>query len=154
MDKLRIEGLKLTALREITDDRGAVLHMLRNDATDFIGFGECYFSEVTPGAVKAWKKHTRQTQNISVPVGRMLFVIFDDRQDSPTRGKLETLQLGRPDAYYRIQIPRGLWYGFTCISTEKAMLVNCADIPHDPTESETLTIDNPPVAFDWKNLEK
>ena len=154
MGELTIEGLKLTALREIADDRGGVLHMLRNDAIDFIGFGECYFSEVQPGAVKAWKKHTRQTQNISVPVGRMLFVIFDDREFSPTRGKINTIQLGRPDAYYRIQIPKGLWYGFTCIGTIKAMLVNCADIPHDPKESETLTIDNPPVAYDWTNFLK
>lgn len=154
MGELTIEGLKLTALREITDDRGGVLHMLRNDAIDFIGFGECYFSEVQPGAVKAWKKHTRQTQNISVPVGRLLFVIFDDREDSSTRGKINTIQLGRPDAYYRIQIPKGLWYGFTCIGTIKAMLVNCADIPHDPKESETLTIDNPPVAYDWTNFLK
>ncbi len=44
-----IEGVMLTTLRQITDERGAVLHMLRADAPGFRGFGECYFSEIRPG---------------------------------------------------------------------------------------------------------
>ncbi len=49
-----IDGVLVTALRQITDERGAVLHHLRRDAPEFTIFGECYFSETIPGAVKAW----------------------------------------------------------------------------------------------------
>ena len=80
-----IAGVTLTPLRVIPDARGAVLHMVRADGPDFEGFGECYFSEVLPGALKAWKRHRRQTQRIAIPIGRVRFVLYDVRPTSPTR---------------------------------------------------------------------
>lgn len=144
-----IDGVTTTELRQISDDRGAVLHMLRNDAPEFTRFGECYFSEVLPGAVKAWKRHRIQTQNLAVPVGRMRVVIYDDREDSATRGHLQVMELGRPDAYLRLRIPPGLWYGFACMGDKPALLANCADLPHDPTESELRPIDYPTIPYQW-----
>lgn len=153
MDKISdggmIEGLTLTGLRQIGDERGAVLHMLRCDDPEFTRFGECYFSEVLPGAVKAWKRHRSQTQNLAVPVGRILMVIFDDRESSLTGGRVQVLELGRPDAYARLQIPPGLWYGFGCISDTPALLANCTDLPHDPGESERRPADDPLIPYRW-----
>ena len=39
-----IDGVIITELRQINDERGAVLHMLRCDAPEFSRFGECYIS--------------------------------------------------------------------------------------------------------------
>ena len=144
-----IEGMTLTKLHQIDDGRGAVLHMLRCDAPEFTRFGECYFSEVMPGAVKAWKRHRIQTQNLAVPVGRIRFVVYDDRDGSATRGQVRVLELGRPDAYMRLRIPPGLWYGFTCTSTIPALLANCADLPHDTAESETLPPSTSSIPYVW-----
>lgn len=146
-----IEGVTLFPLREIVDQRGAVLHLLRSDSPEFKTFGECYFSEVLPGAVKAWKRHLLQTQNLAVPIGRIRIVLFDDRISSPSKDRLEIIELGRPDAYLRIRIPPGIWYGFTCISSEKALLANCADIPHNPSESETMSIDQSIIPYNWNS---
>jgi dTDP-4-dehydrorhamnose 3,5-epimerase len=146
-----IQGVSVTVLNEIKDERGSVLHMMRADVPGFIGFGECYFSEVLPGAVKAWKKHLRQTQNIAVPAGRIKLVIFDPREKSVTRGTLNAIELGRPDAYARITIPPGLWYGFACIGETPAILANCADIPHDKMESEILAFSDSSIPFSWSN---
>jgi dTDP-4-dehydrorhamnose 3,5-epimerase len=132
-----IAGVCVTPLRCIADERGAVLHMLRADAPEFVGFGECYFSEITPGSVKAWKRHRRQTQNLAVPSGRVRFVIWDVRDDSASFGRLEMLELGRPDAYVRLRIPPRVWYGFKCVSSTTALVANCPDLPHDPRESES-----------------
>ena len=132
----------MTQLRQLGDDRGSVLHMLRCDAPEFTKFGECYFSEILPGAAKAWKRHRAQTQNLAVPVGRVRIVIFDDRGGSPTRGQVEDVELGRPEAYVRLRIPPGLWYGFQCVGDTPALIVNCADLPHDPTETEVRSIDD------------
>lgn len=144
-----IEGVTLTELRQISDARGAVLHMLRCDAPDFTQFGECYFSEVLPGAVKAWKRHRAQTQNLAVPVGRIRMVMYDARERSMTLGHLQELELGRPDAYLRLRIPPGVWYGFACISDMPALLSNCADLPHDPTESELRPTDDTRIPYHW-----
>ena len=138
-----IAGLIVTTQRQIVDARGAVLHMLRADAPDFQSFGECYFSEVNPGVAKAWKRHRRQTQNLAVPVGRVRFVLFDARDGSPTQGNLEVIELGRPDAYERLRIPPMIWYGFRCVSSVPGLVVNCADEPHDPGESEALALESP-----------
>jgi dTDP-4-dehydrorhamnose 3,5-epimerase len=144
-----IEGLIITELRQISDERGSVLHMLRCDAPGFTRFGECYFSEILPGALKAWKRHHVQTQNLAVPAGRIRLVIYDDRQDSPTKGELQNLELGRPDSYLRIKIPPGLWYGFACISTVPALIVNCADVPHAPDECELIAENDPSIPYVW-----
>jgi dTDP-4-dehydrorhamnose 3,5-epimerase len=145
-----IEGVSLTELRQITDARGAVLHMLRSDAPEFSQFGECYFSEILPGAVKAWKRHRAQTQNLAVPVGRILMVIYDDRAWAATRGQLQVLQLGRPDAYIRLCVPPGVWYGFRCMGGTPALLANCADMPHDPSDSDLLSMDDPGIPYSWR----
>jgi dTDP-4-dehydrorhamnose 3,5-epimerase len=146
----RIDGVTITELRQINDERGAVLHMLRSDAPGFVRFGECYFSEVLSTAVKGWKRHRVQTQNLAVPVGRIRFVIYDDRAFSPTKGALQILEIGRPDAYLRLQIPPGLWYGFSCISATPALIVNCADLPHDPAESDVRTLDDTLIPYQWQ----
>jgi len=144
-----IDGVVVTELRQISDERGTVLHMLRCDAPEFTRFGECYFSEVLPGAVKAWKRHRAQTQNIAVPVGRIRMAMYDDRQGAATRGQLHVMDLGRPDAYVRLRIPPGLWYGFACISVTPALLANCADLLHDPTDSEVRPVNDPAIPYAW-----
>ena len=68
-DQLAIDGVRVTPLARIADERGAVLRMLRSDDPHFSRFGEIYFSLVHPGAVKAWRTHSRTTANFAVPVG-------------------------------------------------------------------------------------
>jgi dTDP-4-dehydrorhamnose 3,5-epimerase len=133
-----IEGLLLTPLRVISDERGAVLHMLRSDAPEFVRFGECYFSEINPGAIKAWKRHRTLTQNLAVPVGRIRVVVYDAREGSGTRGCRDVIELGRPDAYARLRIPPQLWYGFIALGTTASLIANCADALHEQGESEAL----------------
>jgi len=148
-DPARIEGVVITELRQITDERGSVLHMLRCDAPEFVRFGECYFSELLPGAIKAWKRNQKQTQHLAVPVGRVRLVIYDDRESSPTRRTLQVLELGRPDAYKRVRIPPGLWYGFACIGPVPALLANCSDLPHDPSTNELRSEDEGSIPYEW-----
>jgi len=146
---VNINGVSSTDLAQISDSRGSVLHMLRSDSEDFVGFGECYFSEVLPGSIKAWKYHNLQIQNIAVPVGHLRLVIYDGRVLSKTYGNLLEFELGRPSAYKRITIPPKLWYGFACIGESPAILVNCANIPHDPSDTEKLEISDPLIPYEW-----
>lgn len=135
---LGIPGVTLRPLREIPTDGGPVLHMLRADSPEFSGFGEVYFSEVTPRQMKGWKLHTRQTQLLAVPRGRMRLVLYKD-------GVYEDLILGRPDAYALLRIPPQVWYAFGALGDEPALLCNCADIPHDPLESQKRDLHSIPL---------
>lgn len=145
----QIDGVTIVQLREIVDARGAVLHFLRADAPDFTRFGEVYFSEIAPGRVKGWKRHKRQLQNLAVPSGRIRLVLYDGRTQSPTSGKIQALELGRPDAYCRVRVPPGVWYAFGNIGTSPALLANCAAMPHDPEEGETRPLDDVSIPYTW-----
>jgi dTDP-4-dehydrorhamnose 3,5-epimerase len=81
-----IDGVILTPLRQIFDERGKVMHMLREDSPVFSRFGEIYFSCTHPGVVKAWHLHKEMTLNYAVIYGEIKFVLFDDRPESTTRG--------------------------------------------------------------------
>ncbi|RHX91201.1 dTDP-4-dehydrorhamnose 3,5-epimerase [Leptospira yasudae] len=151
MKDTMIEGVFLAPLKEIEDPKGSVLHMQKCTDEGFTTFGECYFSEVNPGSVKAWKIHSKQTQNLAIPVGRILLVLYDPRETSASFSKIMEIQLGRPDAYYRIKIPYGIYYGFQCISSQVALIVNCADIPHDPQESKKLDINDSAIPYRWRS---
>ncbi len=143
-----ISGVIITPLRQIVDERGKVMHMLRNDAPHFFDFGEIYFSTVHPGAIKGWHLHHRMILNYAVPHGNIKFVLYDDRSDSLTRGQLQEIFLG-PDNYCLVTVPPMIWNGFKGIGSEAAVIANCASIAHDPTEIERKDPFDPSIPYDW-----
>ena len=136
-------------LKQIIDERGKVMHMLRCDSPLFKQFGEVYFSLVHLGVVKAWKRHLKMTQHFAVPVGQIKLVLYDDRKDSTTSNQLEVHELGESN-YSLLVIPPLVWYGFQGISKESALIGNCTDIPHDPDESERLDLKNDVIPYHWE----
>ena len=143
-----INGVRITPLQQIADERGKVMHMLRRDAEAFAGFGEVYFSCVYPGVVKGWHLHKEMTLNYAVPHGRIKFVLFDDRPSSSTRGQVQEVFMGA-DSYVLVTVPPMVWNGFKGIGTEMALVVNCASLPHDPGEIERLNPRHPSIPYDW-----
>ncbi len=149
MDKVQmIHGVIVQQLKQFPAERGRVMHMLRVDSFLFDRFGEIYFSEVLPGVVKAWKRHKEMTQFFAVPVGDIRLVIYDERENSLTKGKQMILEIGREN-YQLVKIPPRLWYGFKCTSPRPALIANCADMPHDPEESETLDPNDLKIPYEW-----
>jgi dTDP-4-dehydrorhamnose 3,5-epimerase len=149
-EPVEIEGVIVQPLKQIADNRGSVLHMLRNDSDLFNQFGEVYFSEIHPGMVKAWKRHKRQTQNLAVPFGKIRLVIYDGRPTSSTHGKITEYELGRPEHYKLVHIPPMLWYGFQEVGGQISMIANCADHPHDPKDAESKPADSDQIPYQWK----
>ena len=144
-----IDGVIVTPLRQISDERGKVMHMLRCDSSIFQKFGEIYFSSVYPGAIKGWHIHKKMTLNYAVPYGNIKFVLYDDRFDSPTKGELQELFLG-PDQYQLVTVPPMVWNGFKGVGTEMAIVANCATEPHDPQEIDRLDLFDPSIPYDWE----
>jgi dTDP-4-dehydrorhamnose 3,5-epimerase len=143
-----IAGILVQPLREITDDRGKVMHMLRVDAPFFKGFGEVYFSVVNPGAVKAWKRHLKITQHLAVPMGKIRLVVYDDQETSLSFKEVLVMEIGEGN-YSLVRIPPLLWYGFQGLSDAPALVANCTDIPYDPNEVERLDPMDRSIPFIW-----
>lgn len=143
-----IEGVMITSLRRIVDERGSVMHMLRSDSPVFQQFGEIYFSTVHPGAVKAWHVHSRMVLNYAVPHGRIKFVLHDERPGSPTLGQTDEIFMG-VDNYVLVTVPPMVWNGFKGVGDVTAIVANCASIPHDPDEISRRDPFDPTIGYDW-----
>lgn len=143
-----IDGVIITPLRQISDERGKVMHMLRATDPVFTSFGEIYFSCVYPNALKAWHVHKRMTLNYAVPHGRIKFVLYDDRIDSRTKGEIQEIFLGE-DNYFLVTVPPLVWNGFMGLGTEMSIVANCASIPHDPDEIERRDPFDVSIPYDW-----
>ena len=129
----KIEGVWTKPLRKIPDERGMIMHMLRADEPIFDKFGEIYFSVGLPGSIKGWHKHTLQSQNYAVIQGMIKLVLYDERKQSSSEGKLLEIFTGE-DKYELIHIPPGIVNGYKTYGTKPAIIANCADMPHDPNE--------------------
>lgn len=144
-----IDGVIVTPLKQVLDERGKVMHMLRADSSTFHQFGEVYFSCVYPGAIKAWHIHKKMTLNYAVPHGNIKFVLYDDRPNSKTRGEVQEFFLGI-DNYCLVTVPPMVWNGFKGIGSETAIVANCASIPHDPVEIDRKPAFDPSIPYDWE----
>jgi len=147
-----IDGVKVFNIKPIVDERGKIMHMMRNNDRHFDKFGEIYFSTVNPGVVKGWHIHSKMTLNYACVHGMIKLVLYDDRKGSDTRGEVQELFIGI-DNYALVQIPPFVWNGFKGIGSEPAIVANCSDIPHDPTEIERLKPDietyRNRIPYDW-----
>lgn len=143
-----IEGVVITPLKQIFDERGKVMHMLREDSTVFSHFGEIYFSCTYPGAIKAWHMHKRMSLNYAVIHGQIKYVLFDDRKGSKTQGQVQEIFLS-PENYCLVSVPPLVWNGFKGLGLETSIVANCATIPHDPAEIERKSASDSSIPYFW-----
>ena len=143
-----IAGVEVRPLKQIADERGKIMHMLRADDPNFEKFGEIYFSVVYPGVIKGWHLHKAMTLNYAVISGMIKLVLYDDRPASPTRGELQELFIGE-DNYCLVRIPPGIWNGFKGIGTARAIVANCATLPHDPDEILRMDAFTDKIPYRW-----
>lgn len=143
-----IEGVQVVPLRRIPDERGTILHMLREDDPHFLRFGEIYFTTVYEGIVKGWHKHREMTLNYACVHGRIKLALYDERPESPTNGALMELFLG-PDDYSLAVIPPEIWTGFKGMSRPDALVANCATHAHDPSRTTRLDPFDNHIPYDW-----
>lgn len=142
-----IHDVIVTPQRVIPTDGGAVLHAMKRGDAGYGGFGEAYFSEIDHGAVRAWKRHQRMTLNLVVAAGAVRFVIYDDRAGSSSAGTYQVVVLSRADHHARLTVPPMLWVGFQGASPDTNLLLNIANLPHDPDEADRAPVDR--FAFEW-----
>ncbi|MBL7075231.1 dTDP-4-dehydrorhamnose 3,5-epimerase family protein, partial [candidate division KSB1 bacterium] len=117
-----IEGVKLKELRVIPDERGRLMEILRSDDEMFKKFGQVYMTTTYPQVVKAWHYHKIQDDNFAAIKGMVKVVLYDGREDSPTRGEVNEFFVGEHNPLL-IHVPKGVYHGWKCIGEEEAIVV-------------------------------
>ncbi len=143
-----INGVIQSPLKQFHDDRGKVMHMLRSTDAHFLEFGEVYFSWIYPDVIKAWHKHSKMIMNYAVPIGTIKVVLYDDRTNSPSFGKINEFYMNSEN-YYLLTIPNGIWSGFKVVGDKSAMIVNCSTIPHEPHEILRINPFDSSIPYNW-----
>lgn len=143
-----IDGVKVIPLRQIPDERGKIMHMLKETDPHFIRFGEIYFSCAWPGVVKGWHIHQRMTINNAVIVGRAKLVLYDCRPGSPSNGEIMELFIGE-DNYCLVQVPPGIANGYKAYGDTLTVMANCATEAHDPLEITYIDPLDNQIPYDW-----
>ena len=141
---MKLTDILVTPLSRIDTTDGDVLHAMKQKDVGYDGFGEAYFSWVFAGAIKAWKRHTQMTMNVVVPLGQVRFVFRCLNSDGIEEFRVEEIGV---DRFVRITVPPGIWFGFQGLHTPQSLLLNIANIPHDPNEVERLALTD--INYDW-----
>ena len=129
MDAVTLEDIIVTPLKRIPTFGGDILHALKETDVGFNGFGEIYFSWVKQGAIKAWKCHQSMTLNLVVPLGEVSFVFHMINE----KNNFRTEKIGEK-RYVRLTVPAGIWFGFQGNADGSSLLMNIANITHNPDE--------------------
>lgn len=115
--KTPIDGLRIIDLRVLVDDGGSFAELIRCDengnllAIPDFKVRQSSYSQVLPGAIKAFHLHYNQEDVWFVPpTDRLLMGLVDTRSGSPTEGESMRFVLGAGKTQL-LYIPRGVAHG-------------------------------------------
>lgn len=151
MDNLKnspLSGLIITPLKKIETQGGDVLHAIKESDNGFFGFGEAYFSRIDSKVIKGWKRHRKMTMNLIVPIGRVRFVIYDNRDESKSIQKFHEVILDSEDKYNRLTVPPLLWVAFQGLCSSSSCILNVANIEHSSEEVDRKDLAE--IKYNWE----
>ena len=145
-----IDGVGVRRAKVLPDERGRLGEIMRADDPWFEKFGQVYFTTTWPGVVKAWHYHSRQTDHFYVIKGTVKVALYDQRDNSPTKGTVNEVYLGE-HCPGLLRIPPGVLHGWMCVGRREAYIVNIVSEMYnytDPDEFRTDPHDND-IPYDW-----
>ena len=146
-----IDGVKTKKLQIIPDERGRLMEILRNDDELFLQFGQVYMTTTYPSVVKAWHLHKEQTDNVACVKGMIKLALYDAREQSPTFKQVDQFYLGLHNPLL-VQIPKGIYHGWMCVSPDEAIIVNIPTESYNYETPDEFRLDphDNDIPYDWK----
>jgi dTDP-4-dehydrorhamnose 3,5-epimerase len=131
------------------DERGTLTEIF-NPAWDLSDEPLVYVYQITirPGQVKGFVLHRTYSDRLFFSLGTLKVVLYDDREDSPTRGRLNELHFSEHNRTHLV-IPPGVWHAMKNIGTTDAVFVNCPTKPynHEDPDKWALPADSDQIPY-------
>ena len=134
------------------DDRGTVVE-LYDERWDWhpdpLVFA--YSFTIRPGKIKGWGMHLEHEDRYFVLSGEMEVVLYDEREDSPTRGVVASVVLSH---HHRrlMNVPTGVWHANRNLGSTDVVCVNFPTAPYDHANPDKyrlpLDTDRIPYSFE------
>jgi len=150
------------------DPRGTLTEALKTTWEDVYHpqdrpFTQMYFSETGPGVARdidQWHVHPGgQEDRFFVISGTIVSAVYDNRDSSPTKGKLNLFLMGQSQddsGQYMLVIPKHTHHGYVVVSETKAILANFPTRLYDPKEEGRASFDKVKLPdgskFDWQKV--
>tara|TARA_B100000767_G_C19685405_1_gene501524 strand:+ start:206 stop:616 length:411 start_codon:yes stop_codon:yes gene_type:complete len=123
-----IEKIKEFKLKKFKLSKGDVLKGLNKNDKCFYGLGEVYFSFIKKNQIKGWKKHTKMKMNLFVPIGKVEFRFYSEKQR-----KFKKIIIGEK-RYFRISVPNNICFAFKGLGKTN-LVMNVSNIIHTKNEA-------------------
>ncbi len=145
-----IEDVRIFKLEKFHNSKGMNVQIFKGDEEGFPQIRHLYCSSLYPGEIKAWHFHRRKREMIACFTGMIKLVIYDDREDSPSRGEIMEIFIGE-DNFCLVDIPPGLFHGVKCYSPREAFMLVINDQPFDPGGPDKVEIpwNSHEIPYDW-----
>lgn len=126
------------------------MEILRDDESLLKRFGQASMSKSYPGVIKAFHYHERQDDIWFFPVGNAQVVLYDLREDSPTKGETSVFYMGEDNPIV-VVIPKGVAHGYRVLGSQPACIVYFTTESYDPQnpDEKRLEWNDPTINFDW-----
>jgi dTDP-4-dehydrorhamnose 3,5-epimerase len=136
-----------------SDERGSVVELFDPRwgwHPDPLVFSYCF--TVRPGRIKGWGLHRRHEDRYFILFGELEVVLYDEREDSPTRGLVSRIFLDEKRRRL-MNIPAGIWHADHNPGTRDAVVVNFPTIPYDHAAPDKvrLPLDSDRIPFRFGN---
>lgn len=131
-----IDGVALREVRHVITRNGQTTEVHRRDWELCADVAHVVHVMLRAGTLSAWHKHDQQTDHVFCVGGMLKIALYDDREASPTRGKVDVFHVSaaRPTL---LVIPPGVWHGIQNVWHEPSSFVNYFDREYryeDPDE--------------------
>ncbi len=145
-----IDGVVIRQLRQLVDERGWLVELMRSDWDLFEKFGQVYVTTVYPGVVKAWHYHKKQTDNMACIKGLLKLTLYDSRKSSATYKEISEIFMGDRNPLL-VKIPTLVYHGFKALGEDTAFVIN---IPtelynYEKPDEFRLPPDTTQIEYDW-----
>jgi dTDP-4-dehydrorhamnose 3,5-epimerase len=122
-----IAGLKFRPTRPVPHEDGHLTEVARA-SWDVLGepIVQVHVTTTIPGRIRAWGLHRVATDRLFVVLGLVKIVVYDGRNDSPTRGSINEFTVSEKTPGLLI-VPPNLYHGWKNIGVSEAIIINMPD---------------------------
>ena len=148
-----IDGVVLRPAITQADERGEVTEILSNRWPDVLGVAipHVYLASIEAGMIKGWVSHKSQFDRSFILYGRLRWVLYDGRPDSPTVGLVQAVTFTERNRHL-VVIPPGVWHAVENVGRSEAMFINLPTQAYEHTgpDKYRLPLDTPEIPFRFK----
>lgn len=147
-----IDGVTVRPAPTHTDHRGSIVELLSEGWPEYFGDGapHIYLATIVPGVVKGWVCHMGQDDRSVALFGRLRWVLYDGREESPTKGLVQTVTQTEATRSL-ITVPEGVWHAVQNVGHTEAGFVNMPTVAYDhgDPDKHRLPLDTDKIPFSF-----